>query len=656
MALFAQRRIGDEVLMAQAQDYFLINDYEKALEFYERVAKNDSTNAGAQYGTGVCYYFLRNESIALQYLVRARKLGYKPSLDPDFEPRNVFSHDFESHDIEFCMARCYHSNYEFKTALEYYRRFSQRLHSAGHIGQEAEASMMRYIQTAKNGLIIKENPDVVITNLGAGVNTAYEEVSPLVTGDGNRLIFTSRRPGSTGNRKDINGRYLEDIYVTYREEGVWEAPNKIGMRVNTTSHDAAVGMSTDGRDLYVYKGKNINTGNLYVSRLNAFGWGFPKRVDGVNSDGVENGASVSVDGRTMVFSSNRPSGKGGYDIYMAERMSDGSWGNVQNMGTVINTEEDEDTPFLHPDGKTLYFSSRGHNSIGGYDMFKSEYNETTRRWSKPVNLGIPINSGGDDLGLVWTVDGRDAYFCSHRNGGFGDLDIYHMTDRNKPHTPMCLVEGHVLSAGDSTPVKAFVSVFDGESVTKKYEFVSDPETGVFSFVMTPGETSAIRVVQPMFETYMTTIESIKISDKGECPAAVKLCLTPLETQIIELKSVFFDNNKAKLRPESYGELIDLADFLKKYPQYDVEIAGHTELGGVESNNDKLSLDRAKAVLDYLARHGVKRKRMEGYGHGGRFPKARGDEEEQRQKNRRIEIILHDRTIEGKRWKAYYGRR
>ena len=243
------------------------------------------------------------------------------------------------------------------------------------------------------------------------------------------MIFTYRGKGSVcclvdaNNKPDPNGDYNEDIFISKKVNGVWQKPTAID-GLNTIGNDAALALSPDGKQLFIFKAKGDN-GDIYVCKREGSNYSAPEKLAGeVNSDYWEGSVSISTDQQKLYFASSRPGGSGGKDLYVATKKEDGSWGNVTNLGTKINTSYDEDAPFISPDGRTLIFSSEGHNSIGDFDLFTSSLDLKDGSWQAPKNLGYPVNTTDDDLFYVLSPDGKRGYFSSARDGGKGDQDLY----------------------------------------------------------------------------------------------------------------------------------------------------------------------------------------------------------------------------------------
>jgi outer membrane protein OmpA-like peptidoglycan-associated protein len=378
-----------------------------ALEIYLKGYKQAPENPEINLKVGKLY---------LEGIYRFRSLPY---LEKAF---NLNPHiDKEIHKY---LALSYHYNHLFDKAIENYELCRKTLPKDDSFLKRLD----REIYECQNGKEFLANPvNAKIENLGAEINTPFAEYGPAVSANESELIFTSRREGSKGGELDDDGEYFEDIYISRKEGEGWSKPVQISDKINTASHDASIGLSPDGNMLFIYKYEG-NGDILYCQLKGDSGWSAPKLMgENISSEKYyENAAAISADGKVLFFSSTRPGGHGNLDIYMSE-LGPSGWGVPVNLGTNINTEFDEEGPILDLDGKTLYFSSMGHKGMGGFDIFRSVYDTSTKTWSEPQNLGYPINSADDDIYFALSGDGRHGYYASVKDGGYGDKDIYKIT-------------------------------------------------------------------------------------------------------------------------------------------------------------------------------------------------------------------------------------
>lgn len=645
-----------------AEGYFDEAKYVKAIRYYEKLNKSNHNSSEIEYKLGLCYLLSASHNeLARTHLEKAyedslRTDKYDPVLDYDF-----YHNDYVSEDINYCLARAYQLHLEFDKAIMHYNLFKDKYDKVYHgKGKQHNAEIKvidHLIETAQNGKDFVKNPikGVEIKNLGKHINSEEEEIAPLISADEQTLIFTSRRHGSTGGKIDLDGRYMEDIYIsTKANDGTWKKAQKLSSKINTSEHDAAVGLSPDGHKLVLYKNNHHGTGDLYYTEQKGYSWGVPQKLDGgVNTRHLENSASISADKKTIYFVSNRPHGFGGQDIYMATKQEDGSWSEAINLGSEINSPFDEDAPFIHADGTHLYFSSKGHNSMGGYDIFRTEYDPETQSWATPENLGYPINTPDNDVFFVWSPDGKRAYFSSHHEDSYGDQDIYMMT---LPHNEKAVIvlKGIIKGQRNNRPLSAEIHIRDNDSGEEVATLSSNVYTGKYTVVLPADKHYGINVSA---KGYITTSERFDLPQKDKYyEKELNFELKKKEDgSIVELKNVFFENNKSDLNESAFSELDKFIEMLNESIEVQVEIAGHTETGGTEENNKELSQQRAQAVVDYIISKGISKKRIKAVGYGSHFPKTKGLTQEEKRSNRRTEIIIHHTDQEGKHWKPYYHR-
>nr|MDQ3049147.1 hypothetical protein [Bacteroidota bacterium] len=388
----------------------------------------------------------------------------------------VYAKNRKAADIEYDLARANHFNYKFDEAIALVTKYEKNT----KITEKQKKDAQQLIEYCNNAKIQVAAPvDASIENIGDFINTVSEEYVPVVSSDESVMIFTYRGDQSTGglqnayNQPDPMGTYYEDVFISYKENNTWSTAASIGSAINTNVHDAAIAISNDGQKFFVFKDDGTDGGDVYLSRLNGIDWSVPEKLKGdINSSYWEGSVSLSADEKTLYFSSERNGGLGGRDMYRATLQVDGSWGNVQNLGTTVNTAYDDDAPFIHPDGKTLMYSSKGLNSMGGYDIFITELNSSDSSWSTPKNIGYPINTPDDDRYFVLNADATRGYYASGKGGGFGLHDIYKV---NLPESFMkpviAMVKGKITL--DDKPVMAEIVVDNISSKSNYGQFSSN---------------------------------------------------------------------------------------------------------------------------------------------------------------------------------------
>lgn len=636
-----------------AYTYFLAGEYENAKKEYSELKKLYPEEAKFDYWLGVTSLRSIHDEEALAFLIKAKNSGYTT----DQKPTLIYDDDFEewvSTDLDFNLARAYHINEQFdKAKISYNVVLDKMVHLYhGHHHDKEMDALKHYIDMCNNGrkLISAPVEGIVITNLGPELNTEHRETSPVVSADEKTIIFTSRRPGNTGNTIDGDGLPTQDIYISNKEGGKWSEPKQISSNINTDEHDACVAISPDGHSLILYKNNNHLTGDLYLSELNGETWSSPEKMS-FCSRYFERNASISADEKLLVFSSDRPGGLGGLDIWYCYK-EDNKWSEPINAGPSVNTIYNDDAPYIHPSGHTLYFSSKGHTSMGGYDIFKSEFFARTRKFGKAKNLGYPINGTEDDIFFVWSPDGKRAYFSSHHKDSYGDQDLY-MMEVPQAEEPVILLYGFITSALNNTPVHARISVTNNETGELIGLFDNNSHTGKYTIVLPPGNDYGIYVEALNF---LPQTKNVTLVDKNKYyEEEVDFSLQTLKKgSVVVLNNVFFENDKSVLSKKSNAELDKFVKMMKNNEDVFIEIAGHTELGGREDQNKKLSQSRANQVRDYFLRRGIDEKRLHPIGYGDHYPITLMKTDVEKKKNRRVEIIVHDAKKEGNKWTPYYS--
>lgn len=487
--------------------------HEQALPLVMDLIATDSANANLSFMLGSCYLFTKKYSKALYYLdkaVRDVSISHQEANPKERKAPGL---------AYFYLGKAHHFINEFDQAISNlynYRSFIDMNDYAAY------TEVKRHIEYAENAKELVENPvKTDIKNLGPTLNTNYPEFSPVISADGQTLIFTSRREGSTGGKLDQNGKFYEDIYVSKREGDDWSKPQSIGRNINTDGHEASIGLSPDGQTLFIYKDDN-GDGNIYESSLINNEWSTPRKVGGdVNTKSWETHATISARGDMIVFTSNRDGGQGKRDIWYCKLLPNGQWGVAQNMGPLINTLHDEDAPSLSADGNTLVFSSQGHNSMGGFDIFRTEYVDGA--WTAPENLGYPINTSEDDVFMVTTPDGRYAYYSSQREGGAGETDLYRVRLDVKRPSLLTVFRGLVIVPNmDFAGTKVVMDVQDQASGLSVGQFRPNSTTGAYVLILEPGMSYRVTYNASGYGPVQKTIMSDDMSAYEEILKAVDL--------------------------------------------------------------------------------------------------------------------------------------
>lgn len=401
----------------------------------------------------------------------------------------VYEKNKKVDNIEYDFARANHFNYKFDEALALLDKYL----SKKGLSPEFKNNANQLKQYCINGKELYANPkSAKITNFGNGINTKNDEYVPVISADESIMIYTYRGPESIGGLQnefkvaDKYGSYFEDVFQAVQIEGQWTKPSPIN-NVNTNSHDGAIALSADGFYLFVYRDSGDDHGDIYMSNSLSGEWSFPQKLRGeVNSYSWEGSCSMTANGKYLYFSSERGGGFGGKDIYRATLLPDSTWGNVVNLGDSINTALDDDAPFIHPDGITLFYSSKGKNSMGGYDIFQSRLNWKDSTFSKPINLGYPINTTDDDIYYVLSANGDRGYYASGKSGGEGLKDIYTVYPGYVGKKPsIYIVKGKIKAEGMPIAASVLVEIVD-QNNKKLGEYVSSSSTGNYLVCLPSG--------------------------------------------------------------------------------------------------------------------------------------------------------------------------
>jgi len=653
----------------QAQEYIDVAEevmantqaMDQALEMYKIAASTDPSNVKANWMAGDFHLKTVGKARAADYFLKVLE------LDPDYR-----------FDLLYWIGRSYQYGMEFDKALAYYNRYENKLEERdGYRGRDKIelSEVQRRIYECENAKEFVANPaHYSIQNIGTAINSEFEDYAPVLNEEEDMMVFTSRRrDGNLNQNVYSDNKPYEDIFISKKEGGQWQSAENIGDIINTEFHDSNLALSADGTQLFIYKDEN--NGDIYETDRKPDGtWTFPQPLsENINSEGFkESAVSISPDGSILFFSSDRPGGQGGIDIYYSIWDEDiEEWARSKNVGEKINTEFDDDGPFIDYDGKTLYFSSQGRNGMGGYDIFKSEYDSAKGEWGEPENLGFPINTPDDDIYFVSTKDGKRGYYASVREDGQGYTDIYMVTilqeenvgetlaskeaendeeELDENNKDLAKVETEEPQANLS-PVTVSVTVLGGgEPVDAKISMTSKSDNivagktqidqGKYEFNVTNSESKEYKLSVEA-DGYVFQNLDIRVPASTSEPQSISrnINLRRLTTGTRSvLRNIYFNFDKASFKQESYDELNKLENMMAQNPGMEIEISGHTDNIGSQAYNKKLSQLRANAVKDYLVNKGIDARRIKSVGYGEERPLASNDDErEGRELNRRVEF-------------------
>lgn len=467
-------------------------------------------------------------------------------------------------------------------------------------------------------------------NMGPHINTGESEYFPSLTLDGRQLVFTRR----------LNNRN-EDFFASRRDSATWLPARPVPGNVNTPQNEGAQNISQDGTWLVFtgcYRPAGFGGCDLFISYLEKEGWSEPVNMgSAINTDQWESQPCLSPDKRALYFASTRFGGYGGSDIYVSYLLPNGKWGDPENLGPGINTSGNEASPFIHADNQTLYFTSSGLQGYGNSDLFYARKGPGGD-WSKPVNLGYPINTIDEEGSIFISADGKTAYYASDRADSRGGLDIYSFELREdvRPYKTLW-VSGQVFDAKTRKGLPSAVELID-LSTRQVVARVHTDEIGNYMITLPLGKDYAFNVNR---KGYLFYSDNFFMKDRDPDSTYEKnIPLHPIETNAtIVLRNIFFDVNKFELRPESQVELDRLVQLLNENPTLKIEIGGHTDNVGKPADNLVLSNNRARAVVNYLLQRGIAAQRLSAKGYGETRPVADNRTEEGRAQNRRTEMKI-----------------
>jgi outer membrane protein OmpA-like peptidoglycan-associated protein/tetratricopeptide (TPR) repeat protein len=622
--------------------------YREAREFYLRAYKYNDKNAELNYKIGVCYLYSDDKFQAIKYLTTAFQLK-KDVAD----------------DIHFQLARAYHMNYDFDNAEKEYKDFKSSLSPRKF--QKLNINIDKYLTECENGKTLASHPiRVVVQDLGKTINSEYDDYYPVLDSKEQTMYFTSRRPSKTNKKRNLNDQKFEEaIYVSKLHDKVWSTAQLLSRSISDKTNTAALALSPDDKRLYLYK-PNGN-GDIYYTEQKNSKWIKPKKVKKINSGARETSVSITGDGKKLYFVSDREKGSlGGKDIYFSDLDANGKWSKPKNIGTPVNSSEDEEGVSISKDGKTLYFSSKGHSTSGGYDIFTSTLNDNGN-WSEPVNLGYPINTPDDDLFFSMMGNGRVAYLSSNREQSIGEKDIYKiiylgaakemvMTTASSPlafvlYDSKTLFRNSIPEFAVDTSIILTGKVLDSETkkpIFAKLEFIDSQKSTVVSTLLTDtagGYKTHIPErkqygVQITAKGYLFYLDTVNLKGKNTDIVTKDFYLQGLEVGAkVVMKSIFFESGKSTIKDESFQQLNAAIEFMKENPSLTIEVSGHTDNVGSLYSNLKLSQARAKAVVDFMTKQGIDKSRLTFKGYGPNQPVAPNTTADGRAQNRRVEFKI-----------------
>ena len=594
----------------KAQKAWQDRQLNEAVALYDKVLLIEPNHAESNLRLAQIYDLLKNTDLTKKHYSHFIALQpTSPQAGPAFQ----------------WMGKYFFQREKYDSAQIYYEKALALFPAKSSLFRLAEKSIIssKFAQEAvKHPLAIKKH------SLGDTVNFLTNQYFPVLTADDETLIFT----GLTENRD-------ENIYVTYRKKEGWDVPEEISKSINTTNNEGTCSVSADGRTL-VFTACNRQDGfgscDLYITRKQGKDWSDPVNLgEPINSRDWDSQPSLSADGHTLYFSSERRGGQGKKDIWVSHLSEKALWSEPKNLGAQINTSDDENAPFIHANGRTLFYASNGLPGMGGLDIFISQRTDTI--WSEPLNIGYPINTASEQVGLYIASDSKRAYYSDDHaeNGKKGSL-LYTFElpeSLQKMTIPTRYAKGKVFDKKTGAALSSDIDLYDLQTQQKVGSFTSDAKTGTFLAVLNRGSAYAFYVSK---SNYLFKSLSFTVSDSTSS-VDMDIPLEAIEKNKIEvLNNIFFKTGAYELDEKSKVELDKLIDFLNQNKAVRIEISGHTDDVGSDKENLELSKRRAQSVEEYLQKTGIAKERLSAIGYGETKPVVGNDSEPNRQRNRRIE--------------------
>ncbi len=627
---------------SEAEDYIEDAKFEEAIVIYNELLAINPDDDAVNFRLGFCYLYTKErwraiepfEKVITNFENSGEKVKYAPL------------------DAYYGLAYAFYVNYDFYSAKDTYIKLKGLTKNKGD-----KKEIDKKIKVCENAIALFENPQMMMVIKLGVINSEYSDHSPTVTADESMVIFTSRRKGSTGGRIADDEKFYEDIYIYDKKLGLDAKPYRVDTTVNSNDHEATCGLSFDGNELFMYKATKKDKGDIFYSTANGDEWTSPKKLEGdVNTRKRESHASISTDGKKLYFTSERKGGYGGMDIYVAERNDAGEWVNVKNLGPTINTELDEEGPFLNYDGTTLFFSSQGHNTMGGFDIYKAQLDESGN-WIDRQNMGFPLNTVDNDVFFAPTIRGNRAYYSSQQEGESSNIYIVELYESEND---IILVTGFTYDSNTETKEFSKNEVsFKGDTViigtrkigadkifdynyndsiritdmlidnnkvsvtdslckipegtiiadyyvkTKMIDNMYNPNdrTGKYMFVIRPGDRHLIYYEA---DGHMFDIKHIEELEPGYHDIFYKAEMdTLIRGEIKQSRITDFDLETNELSDQQELELDLLSNFMKKYDYLYVDLS-------TQKNTEpttKIGEDRIEVAQNYLLANGISQDRI-----------------------------------------------
>ena len=569
--------------------FFYEDDYKLAIPLYEQLIEMDPDNANINFKLGVCYLETPgNKADAISCLEKSIE-----KISTNYEEGN-YKERSAPVNAYFFLAQAYQVSNRLDEAISTYEKFINQLDDKEFY--EIDFVKMQ-IEACKRAKVYQNHGlDIKAVKLSKTINAHKQNQNPVVSGNGKVMVYTS----------NVNDE--DRIFMTTNENDQWTEPIDISDQLVSRGDCISSSLSYDGNTLILYKSDD-KVGNLYISYYYYGSWSKISKIKGINTKYWEANACISPDGKTLYFASNRKGGVGGLDIYKSELNSEGQWGPPENLGDVINTPYQENYPQIIDNGKILYFSSLGHSTIGGYDIFYSNLKKDGT-WTEPNNIGFPVNTTSDNIYYMPINDGSEAYYAKYPDLEGENLEIYHYTLLSGAPLSKIEVSGDVLLEGEMPNKSGIVITVLDSTFTRVIDvIIPDSITGNFA-ISVPSGTYQLKFAAEGYEPETKVVSIKATSDVGNIELkSIQKAVEPVKVEEVVLSNIYFDFNSFKLKPESKITLDGLILALKKHLPLEFEIIGHTDSKGPSQYNLLLSEKRAKSVVNYMIENGIDSKRI-----------------------------------------------
>lgn len=530
--------------LADADRFFSVRSYDLALTKYLEAIQAGEKDPMVHYKTAVCYQ-------------KSAETDDQIKSIPYFEFALANGKDMPA-SIYYDLGSIYLKDENMQKALENFNKFREVSNKADKkaMGMADEA-----IQTCHNAVALMSVPrDFTVHHFNSIINSKYTEYNPVLSADESVMAFTALRP-NTGKTR-TGDKFIEEIYITYNNSGAWSEPKLVPV-----AHDYNVGtagLSPDGQKMLIFMGGSVDPGSLFQINKSGDEWSRPSLITPTinNPKFLESTASITPDGKTIYFASDRMNGQGGMDIYKTTMQPNGTWSTPANLGPEVNSKANEDAPFIHPDQKTLFFTSDGHNTMGGRDIFVSRL--VGNKWTRPENMGYPINTTVNDNYFTLIADGTRGYFSSDRKGGMGGQDIYYIDmPAESADIPLTMIKGKILNAETGKPMPTKIYLIDNKT-DKKLDFVYDPDpvTGNYLVILPPAKDYDMVIESEGFLPYTLNINIPNQTYFYELYQMINLKTIKqfdvVVGQEVQVKNAFYDTDqdvKADLRKTHEAKLV-----------------------------------------------------------------------------------------------------